>query len=94
MNSREVQKVLKPEDELSIIERTTILPYLMDLLFENLVETLHDLEYEQIYFEFWDFEMTTEEPSLDLFGPVEGDDGYLRRLAHLFKSYFRCQYED
>ena len=70
-----------------------IMPFLLDLLFENLIETFEDLEYEEIYFEYWDFDMAKDEPSLDLFGPVMGDETYMKKLGKLFKSYFRNQHE-
>ena len=40
------------------IQRTQIFPYLLDLLFGNLLETIEELTYDQIVFEYWDYSMT------------------------------------
>ena len=61
------------------------------MLFEDLLETIEDLTYEQILFEYWDYSMAQGvEPIFDLFGPVEGDS-YLKKLCKYIKMYFRCQ---
>ena len=45
-------------DNMSTLKRDKIFPFLLDLLFENLIDTISELSYEQILFEYWDFKMT------------------------------------
>lgn len=43
---------------MSTLKRDKIFPFLLDLLFENLIDTISELSYEQILFEYWDTKMT------------------------------------
>ena len=71
-----------------------IFPYLLDLLFESLVNTIQDLTYDQIKFEYWDYKMTQGvEPYFDLFGPIEGES-YLKKLCKYIRQYYRCHSAD
>lgn len=77
------------DKDISAIERDQIFPYLLDLLFEDLLDTIEELSYEEIRYEYWDYEMTHgQEPIYDLYGPIEGDS-YLKKLAKYIKMYFR-----
>ena len=39
------------------VERDQIFPYLLDLLFESVIAVTQELTYEEVYFEYWDFNM-------------------------------------
>ena len=65
------------------VERDQIFPYLLDLLFESVIAVTQELTYEEVYFEYWDFNMAQgAEPMYELFGPVEGES-YLKQICKL-----------
>ena len=83
------------EDGMSRVQREQIFPYLLDLLFENLINTLQDLTYEEIIFDYWDYKMDIQqkEPIQELFGPSDGES-YLKKVCKYIKMYFRSQAAD
>ena len=76
------------------LERDQIFPYLLDLLFESVIAVTQELTYEEVYFEYWDFNMAQGvEPMYELFGPVEGES-YLKQICKYIKMYFRSHSAD
>ena len=76
------------------VERDQIFPYLLDLLFESVIAVTQELTYEEVYFEYWDFNMAQgAEPMYELFGPVEGES-YLKQICKYIKMYFRSHSAD
>ena len=77
------------KESIQQIQRDKIFPFMLDLLFENLVKVIDSITYEDVVFEFWDLELTLGvPPDPNIFNQKEGQF-LIKSLAAYIKLYFR-----